>query len=155
MIKIVFIYFIIYNVDSKIKKISIIKVQRYSNLVDLHKGDAKIQKVIYSARNGSSGPVVNLNAAILSRYIVHNSHWAAVGTKSGLQSWTNLPYTTKHIADGTKYRSSGIPYFYLNRLEQTSLNLHEDNRVWQCPEKKISTVSETSYLSKIQDVVVY
>lgn len=92
--------------------------------------DLILPKSNYSTRNGSSDPILNFNAAKLSRYIVHNSKWAAVGTNSRLDHWKQKPYVNiKQISDGTKTRSTGIPYFYLNRFEETHLDLENDNRI--------------------------
>lgn len=89
--------------------------------------------------------------AEVARYMIHNIHWATTVT---LQSTKKMCITKttpktifgniKSITDGYKNKSTGIPYFYLQKGENILKNIRKDNRT-----SLTVTVDQLGYCQKL------
>lgn len=64
----------------------------------------------------------------MARYIVHVSDWAAMATLSTRPATLGAPFANVFsVADGTRYRSTGVPYMYLTDWEMSVKDLRVNN----------------------------
>ena len=73
-------------------------------------------------------PPPHQDVAAMARYIVHVSDWAAMATISTRPPTQGMPFANVFsVCDGTRYRSTGIPYLYLTDLEISVKDLRVNN----------------------------
>ncbi|KAK2704885.1 hypothetical protein QYM36_017061 [Artemia franciscana] len=74
-------------------------------------------------------PPPHEDVAKMARYIVHVSDWAGMATISTRQGILGSPFANIFsVSDGTKKKSTGVPYMYLTDLEMSVKDLKVDNR---------------------------
>ncbi|XP_026478303.1 protein CREG1-like [Ctenocephalides felis] len=89
--------------------------------------------------------------AEVARYMIHNINWATVVTFLSTKKLCvdsefskSVFGSIKSIADGTRNKSTGIPYFYLQKNEPMLENLRLDNRT-----ALTVTIDQTKYCQKL------
>ena len=83
--------------------------------------------------------------AAMARYLVHKSDWCVIGTISTMKGQEGAPFTNiVSMSDGPVDNSTGVPYFYVTDLDQSSVDIKSNNTV------SISmSDSETGYCEKL------
>ncbi|KAF0304582.1 Protein CREG1 [Amphibalanus amphitrite] len=73
-------------------------------------------------------PPPHQDVAAMARYIVHVSDWAAMATISTRPPTRGMPFANVFsVCDGTRYRSTGVPYLYLTDMEISVKDLRVNN----------------------------
>jgi len=73
-------------------------------------------------------PPPHEDAAAMARYVVHLSDWTAMATISSREPTRGMPFANVFsVADGTRYRSTGVPYLYLTDMEISVHDLRANN----------------------------
>lgn len=68
--------------------------------------------------------------AKMARYMVHAVDWCVIGTTSTMKGHTGAPFTNiLSVSDGPIGNSSGVPYFYVTDLDQSSVDIKHNNTV--------------------------
>ncbi|VEN48309.1 unnamed protein product [Callosobruchus maculatus] len=80
-------------------------------------------------------------AALMARYIIHNTDWVAIATISSQDKIKGYPFVSlKSSSDGPKSQSTGITYLYMTSMDVSGKDVEADNRV-----TIMATLAETSY----------
>jgi len=70
------------------------------------------------------------DAAKMARYVLHSSNWTSVASISTRKEIAGYPFSNVFsVSDGANLKeASGIPYFYLSRLEMTVQDWQKNNQ---------------------------
>ncbi|CAG9838679.1 unnamed protein product [Diabrotica balteata] len=80
-------------------------------------------------------------AALMARYIIHNTGWVSIATISTQSSIKGYPFVSlKSLSDGPATNSTGTPYLYMTEMDVTGKDIESDNRV-----TIMATLAETNY----------
>lgn len=80
------------------------------------------------AVDAEATPPPHQDVAAMARYVVHVSDWAAMATISTRSPTRGMPFANVFsVCDGTRYRSTGIPYLYLTDMEISVQDLRVNN----------------------------
>ncbi|KAJ8914597.1 hypothetical protein NQ315_017302 [Exocentrus adspersus] len=75
-------------------------------------------------------PPAPWQAALMARYIMHNSDWVSIATISTQKSIKGYPFVgLKSLSDGPTTNSTGIPYLYMTKMDVSGSDLEVDSRV--------------------------
>ncbi|XP_037077728.1 protein CREG1-like [Pollicipes pollicipes] len=82
--------------------------------------------------DGEAAPAIvpppHEQVAAMARYVVHVSDWTAMATISSREPTRGMPFANVFsVADGTRYRSTGVPYLYLTDMEISVKDLRVNN----------------------------
>ena len=66
----------------------------------------------------------------MARYLAHKVDMCIIGTTSTMAGRQGLPFTNVlSVCDGPKDNSTGVPYFYVTDMDQSSLDIAKNNSV--------------------------
>ncbi|KAJ8933740.1 hypothetical protein NQ314_013833 [Rhamnusium bicolor] len=69
-------------------------------------------------------------AALMARYIMHNSDWVSIATISTQTIIKGYPFVgLKSLSDGPTENSTGVPYLYMTEMDVSGHDLESDKRV--------------------------
>ncbi|CAH0558671.1 unnamed protein product [Brassicogethes aeneus] len=70
------------------------------------------------------------NAALMARYIIHNTGWVSLGTISTQKNIVGYPFITlKSFSDGMAETGTGIPYLYMTDMDVSGKDVKINNKV--------------------------
>lgn len=68
-------------------------------------------------------------AALMGRYIIHNSDWVSIATESTVKEIQSYPFANlKSMSDGPVSNGTGVPYMYMSPWDLTGTDIEADNR---------------------------
>jgi len=77
----------------------------------------------------SGPPPQPSQAALMARYVMHNSDWVSISTTSTLPSVKTYPFVSlESVSDGPVSKGTGIPYLYITTLDLSAKDIEHDNR---------------------------
>ncbi|XP_050514326.1 protein CREG1 [Diabrotica virgifera virgifera] len=80
-------------------------------------------------------------AALMARYIIHNTGWISIATISTQSSIKGYPFVSlKSLSDGPVKNSTGIPYLYMTEMDVSGKDIESDKRV-----TIMASLAETDY----------
>ncbi|CAG9863268.1 unnamed protein product [Phyllotreta striolata] len=86
-------------------------------------------------------PPEPFQAALMARYIIHNTGWVSIATISTQEAIKGYPFVSlKSLSDGTSQNSTGVPYLYMTEMDVSGKDIQSNNNV-----SIMATLAETDY----------